>query len=337
MPELSIIVPVYDVEAYLPECLDSVLSQDFTDFEIVAVNDASPDGSLDILRRYEKADPRLKVIDLPHNQGLGAARNAGIDAATGRYVVFLDSDDSIVPGALSAMWGRARQTGADVVLFGWTREYEDGTILQGTGRWILARAPERFTARNYPRILHVLQIACNKLIRRDFLDRIGLRFVDGCYEDTVFTYPLLVSASSLTALAEPLLRYRQREKAITRTRGPQHLQLLDQWDRAMRQVYALAKDEPAVQSYLFAQMLYHCLTVLLKHERIPESSHRAFVRDLRQLYRTYLPKGGYQPVRRINKVHHILLQTGSPALMRAGWRLTTFARDQVRRVIPRRD
>lgn len=332
MPELSIIVPVYDVEAYLPECLDSVLSQDFTDFEILAINDCSPDGSLEILRRYERADPRLKIIDLNRNLGLGAARNRGLDVATGHYVMFLDSDDSIVEGALSKAVGRARETDADVVLFGWTRDYEDGTVLQGTGRKILAEAPLRFTVKDYPRILHVLQIVCNKLIRRDLLERIGLRFGDGCYEDTPFTYPLLVSAKSLTALPDALLRYRQRQNAITRRSGIRHLQVLQQWDRAMSHVYSLAKDEPAIRVHLFPQMLYHCLTVLLQHDRIPRSSHREFVRELGRLYRVYRPKEGYRALRRHHRLQHVLLQTGSPALMRVVWRLSWFARKQVRKL-----
>jgi CDP-glycerol glycerophosphotransferase len=332
MPELSIIVPVYDVEAYLPECLDSVLSQDFTDFEIVAINDASPDGSLEILRRYEKTDSRLKVIDIDQNQGLGAARNRGLDVATGRFVMFLDSDDSIVAGALTKVIDRARETDADVVLFGWTREYEGGVILEGTGQRILAAAPLRFTVADYPRILHILQIVCNKLIRRDLLDRIGLRFGDGCYEDTPFTYPLLVSATCMTALPDPLLRYRQRQNAITRSSGVRHLQVLQQWDRAMTHVYSLAKDDPAVRTHLFPQMLYHCLTVLLQHDRIPRSSHREFVRELRRLYRAYRPEEGYRALRRHHRVQHVLLQTGSPALMRVVWRLSWFAREQFRRI-----
>jgi CDP-glycerol glycerophosphotransferase len=335
MPELSIIIPVYDVEAYLPECLDSVLSQDFTDFEIVAINDGSPDASLEILRRYEKADARLRVIDFDRNHGLGAARNRGLDAATGRYVMFLDSDDSIVEGALSKAIGRARETDADVVLFGWTRNYEDGVVLQGTGRRILAEAPLTFTVKDYPRILHVLQIVCNKLIRRDLLERIGLRFGDGCYEDTPFTYPLLVSAKSMTALPDALLRYRQRQNAITRTRGDRHLQVLSQWDRAMEQVYALAKDDPAVRVHLFPQMLYHSLTVMLQHDRIPRASHRAFVQELRRLYRVYRPKEGYRALQRLDRIQHVLLQTGSPALMRTVWRITWFARKQVRRIYQR--
>ena len=89
---ISVIVPVYNMEVYLRECLDSILGQTLTDLEIITVNDGSKDGSLSILREYEKKDSRVKVIDKP-NEGVGKARNDGIRAAAGEFVAFMDSDD----------------------------------------------------------------------------------------------------------------------------------------------------------------------------------------------------------------------------------------------------
>ena len=92
MPKMTVVMPVYNMEAYLGECLDSVLSQSLEDIEVIAVNDGSKDGSLAILRDYEKKDARLIVID-KENGGAGAARNAALDRATGEFVAFLDADD----------------------------------------------------------------------------------------------------------------------------------------------------------------------------------------------------------------------------------------------------
>lgn len=326
MPKVSIIIPVYEVENYLEECLDSVFSQDFQDFEVIAINDASPDRSRDILRRYKRNEPRLKVIHRKKNGGLGAARNNGLDAATGEYVLFLDSDDALFPAALAPLVERAETTQAEVVLFWWTREYEGGRVIQGTGGEILAEAPDRFTAAEYPQILRLLQIACNKLIRRELLDRMGLRFADGWYEDTPFTYPLLVGARSLTTLAAPLLRYRQRDRAITRTVSRRHVEVLSQWDRAMQRVDDLANDRPELRQYLFPQMMRHCMSVLLKYDRVPRSEHKEFVRELRRLYRRYYPPEGYRALGQLDRVQHELLQLGSPALLRASWRFTRVAR-----------
>lgn len=92
MPKVSIIVPIYNVEKYLRECLDSILNQTLKDIEIICVNDGSTDDSLEILREYEKKDSRIKVID-KNNEGVGIARNNGIDAAAGEFVCFMDPDD----------------------------------------------------------------------------------------------------------------------------------------------------------------------------------------------------------------------------------------------------
>ena len=102
MPKVSIIVPVYNCEAFLPECIASLRAQTLTDLELIFVCDASPDDSLSILREAEKADARIRVIAFPENRGVSAARNAGLDAATGEFIGFCDSDDWVEP----QMYGR---------------------------------------------------------------------------------------------------------------------------------------------------------------------------------------------------------------------------------------
>ena len=94
MPEISIIVPVYNVEEYLPKCLDTILNQSFRDFEVILVNDGSKDNSGFICEKYAKKDSRIRIIH-KENGGLSSARNAGLDIAKGRYIGFIDSDDFI--------------------------------------------------------------------------------------------------------------------------------------------------------------------------------------------------------------------------------------------------
>src|SRR5690625_697119 len=100
-PRFTVVVPVYKVQGYLRECIESVLSQPFSDIELLAVVDASPDKSIDILRDLEPHEARLQIISLRQNVGLGFARNAGLAQARGDYVVFLDSDDTFTPTALA--------------------------------------------------------------------------------------------------------------------------------------------------------------------------------------------------------------------------------------------
>ena len=106
MPRFSVIVPVHKVQAYLHACLDSVLGQSYRDIEVMAVDDRSPDGCGAILDAYAARDERVRVLHLPENVGLGRARNAGMPLATGDYLLFLDSDDTLTPGALRALADR---------------------------------------------------------------------------------------------------------------------------------------------------------------------------------------------------------------------------------------
>ena len=115
MTQVSVIIPVYNTEKYLPKCLESVCNQTLKDIEIICVNDASPDGSLAILQEYAKNDNRIKLINFTENKGAAAARNAGIDVATGEYIGFVDSDDFVDLDFYEKLYSKAKETDADAV------------------------------------------------------------------------------------------------------------------------------------------------------------------------------------------------------------------------------
>lgn len=123
MVKVSIILPVYNVEKYLNECLDSIVNQTFSDMEIICINDGSTDNSLAILNSYASRDGRIKIIS-QENAGMGAARNVGIRAAKGDYIFFIDSDDFIYLDAIEEMYGSAVLNDSDMVLFRRTREFD---------------------------------------------------------------------------------------------------------------------------------------------------------------------------------------------------------------------
>ncbi|GHS93364.1 hypothetical protein FACS1894139_02900 [Planctomycetales bacterium] len=114
-PQISVIIPVYNTEKYLRRCLDSVLKQTLREIEIICVNDRSPDNSLTILREYAERDARIKVIDFPENKGVSVARNAGIDAALGEYLGFVDSDDTVDLNFYEQLYKKAKIGGAEMV------------------------------------------------------------------------------------------------------------------------------------------------------------------------------------------------------------------------------
>ena len=127
MAEISVIIPVFNTEKYLGRCLDSVLGQTLGDIEVICVDDCSTDGSAALLAGRAAQDGRIKVIGLKENSGPSKARNSGIEAAEGKYVYFLDSDDLIDPDYLSQMLLKANETGRDVIInCNYVKEY-DGT------------------------------------------------------------------------------------------------------------------------------------------------------------------------------------------------------------------
>lgn len=127
MPEVSVIIPVYNVEKYLHECLESVCVQSFTDWEAICVNDGATDNSPAILKDFATKDPRFKIIE-QKNSGLSAARNTGVSATTGKYIYFLDSDDLITPDALQWMYDTAERNQLELLHFAWEPFYEMGVL-----------------------------------------------------------------------------------------------------------------------------------------------------------------------------------------------------------------
>jgi len=130
LPQISVVVPVYNVEKYLRECLDSLANQTFEDFEVICVNDGSDDSSIDILEEYASEDERFKIVS-QENKGLSGARNTGMDYIKGRYLLFLDSDDWLELNALELLYNHANALNSEMVIFPYryfnqeTKEYEE--------------------------------------------------------------------------------------------------------------------------------------------------------------------------------------------------------------------
>ncbi len=342
MTFLSIVLPVYKVQAYLRQCLDSLLSQSFTDFEIVAVDDRSPDNSGAILAEYAERDPRVRVVTAPENLGLGRARNLGLEHATGEYVWFVDSDDWLSDGSLAAVAERLRSTEADVLIVGWDRVHWDAKIELGSARKALAAAPRVFSVEEWPRVLSILHVAWNKIVRRDFLLRLGFVFEAGWYEDVSFTFPVLLAAPRISTLPRTCVHYRQRRTgAITRTVGDRHFEVFDHWEHALALATKYASPSDEVRGLLFRRMIWHFLRVLRHDERVPRESRPRFFRRMSQMYHEHLPPAGYPLPRGGEGLRHKLVAADRYRSMRlldlaaktarTGKRLVGRTRNQVTR------
>ncbi|WP_305787649.1 bifunctional glycosyltransferase/CDP-glycerol:glycerophosphate glycerophosphotransferase [Symbioplanes lichenis] len=313
MTLLSVVLPVYKVQGYLRQCLDSLLEQHFTDFEIVAVDDCSPDNSGMILAEYAARDPRVRVVTLAENAGLGHARNAGLDHAIGEYVWFVDSDDWLAQGTLTAVSDKLAATRPDVLVLGYDRVNWDGRVTVPAAARILTDAPATFSALEYPPILEVLHVAWNKVVRRDLLLRLGLRFETGWYEDVSYTFPLMAAAERISALGRICVHYRQRRTgAITRTLDDRHFEIFDHWGHAMALVDKFAGERAeALRPLMFQRMMWHYLVVLKNNQRVKKASRERFFARMAEDYKRYKPASGYAVTGRANTLRHRAIAQGS--------------------------
>lgn len=216
--KFSVIIPVYNVEAYLRDCLDSVLKQTFADWEAICVNDGSTDGSANILNEYAARESRIKVVTQP-NGGLSAARNAGIDAAEGEYVLFLDSDDWLEENALDVL--SANLDGEDMLCFSGRRFFENERTYHDADQ-LKARTylsgmdyynENALLNRDFAFVCVVL-----RTYKREFLSRHNLRFKEGIFhEDNLFTPLACFYAGKVKVLNNCLYDYRVRSNSITTT------------------------------------------------------------------------------------------------------------------------
>ncbi|MER7777120.1 bifunctional glycosyltransferase family 2 protein/CDP-glycerol:glycerophosphate glycerophosphotransferase [Streptomyces sp. NPDC096191] len=310
MPRFSVIVPAYQVQAYLHACLESVLSQSYQDFEVIVVDDRSPDACGAIADEFADRDPRVRAVHLPQNQGLGPARNAGIERAGGDYLVFLDGDDTLAPDALRALADRVKETGdPDVLVYDYARTYWTGeTVRSQAAAHLTEQGPAPFRLADRPGLLRLLMVAWNKTVRREFAEREGLSFPPGYYEDTPWTYPVLLTAESVATLDRVCVHYRQRRRgSILGTPSERHLDVFTQYDR----VFAFLESHPEHDRWrpvLYRRMCDHLATVFTRPDRLPRSLRAEFLRRARVHCRRYRVAGA--PVPAPVRVRHALLRLG---------------------------
>jgi CDP-glycerol glycerophosphotransferase len=208
VPRISVVVPIYNVEAYLRECLDSLAAQTVGDFEAVMVDDGSTDGSAAIAREFVACDDRFRLVTR-ENGGLSAARNTGLEHVRGEFAAFLDSDDLLPANAYELLLGALEETGSD---------FATGNVHRLT-TW--GESQTRFLAEAFAKTrlsTHVTQFRAlladrtvwNKLWRREFWGE--RRFPEGVvHEDIPLTIPAHFQARSVDVIAEPVYLYRIRE------------------------------------------------------------------------------------------------------------------------------
>lgn len=209
-PRVSVVVPVYNAEKFLEECLDSILKQTFQDFEVICVNDGSNDGSAALLASYAAMDPRLRVLT-QENAGLSCARNAGMAVARGQYLWFIDSDDFVAPESLEMLVKRMEETAADIVICNMLLYFHDTKTYAGFRDEVFYYHLKTrvFSLEEEPQIISCVA-AWDRLFNRQFLVDNGFTFPPKMfYEDALFTVQTLLKARRIALIPDHLYYYRK--------------------------------------------------------------------------------------------------------------------------------
>lgn len=228
-PFLSIVVPVYNVEKYIKQCIDSILSQTFTDFEVLLIDDGSPDLCCHICDEYAGCDARIRVLHL-ENRGIVNARKVGVNESRGEYVGFVDSDDWIAPDMYEKLCGFAKSENADIVLCGFINSFEDKEVISIQPHESGFYNKERLIKEIYPKMLYtgkffnfgLYPAAWNKIYKADIIKN-NIKNVDNFIrmgEDAAFTYACLLDSSKVYIIDEPLYYYRRTDSSMSTSYDP---------------------------------------------------------------------------------------------------------------------
>ena len=242
---LSLIIPIYNVEQFLGQCLESVLKQNSGGLEVILVDDGSTDGSQSIANEYALGHENWHLLVHQQNSGLGAARNTALEFANGKYLMMLDSDDWLEAGALDLVLseiGSQKSENTDVIQFGCNKVYQD-SLSQTTkiekNVYCVDFDSEHSLLEHQRKILSMPSYACLKVVRRELVEKINLRFQSIYYEDVPWSISITMSAQSVRLIPSAIFNYRQRVDSITFTKSARHLDLLSAYQSMFE---ALSRD-----------------------------------------------------------------------------------------------
>ena len=253
MPEISIIVPVYNVEKYLTRCIDSILNQTFTDFELILVDDGSTDKSGVICDKYSKIDSRIKVIH-SKNEGAAQARNYGLDIAKGKFIGFVDSDDYINRDMYQILYENINKYNCDICVCGHQSFQDKVKVSFEDSKEEIIEFDNKLALKNYfldyednERVMYT--IMWDKLYRRELFK--NLRFPKGkICEDGYVIYKLLYNSKKIIYINKILYYYLQRSDSISKTKfSLKTLEVYDDW----KEIYHFFYEENIYLSSLAAK------------------------------------------------------------------------------------
>ena len=285
-PKISVIVPVYNVQDYLSQCLDSILSQTFPYFELICVNDGSKDNSRKILEEYKNRDCRIKIID-KENAGLSSARNAGMKIAKGEFLSFIDSDDWIDKTMLEKLYKNIQDTNSDISIcavhqFDETKQQIDDS----NPYYNLDFFDKTFDGRSFsyketkPFIMDVCVMAWNKLYRRSLIEKCNASFPEGLiFEDGPFFFSIFFNTTRVSIVRDMLYYYRiNRKNSIIQKAGKKFIDIIDVTEMMFNKI----KDLDDFDDFKYTFFKTKVEDIIYRFEHLNRRHKKDFIKKLRE-------------------------------------------------------
>lgn len=280
---VSVLVPVYNVERYLPECLDSLKAQTLKNMEFICINDGSTDSSLEILKRYAAADSRFVIIDKP-NSGYGASMNCGLDRAQGEYIGICESDDFVDPQAFKTLYRYAKRHDLDLVKANYYEHDESGDVKMEP--YVVCKAYKQvFDPRDDHEAVKCLPIIWAGLYRHRMLTDNGIRFNEtpgASFQDTSFVFRCWVASHRVALLQDAFLHYRVDRAESSVKSGAKIYEVCGEY--AMSEAF-LREDPQRLQDYGALMNVMKFDTYRWNYNRIDEEHREGFAQRWAEEYR----------------------------------------------------
>lgn len=318
MPKISVIVPIYKVEDYLSRCIDSILGQTFTDFELILVDDGSPDNCGKICDEYAEKDNRIHVIH-KENGGLSDARNAGIDWAfansNSEWITFIDSDDWIHPKYLEALYNAVKETCCEISICGYEETTGDSPIVDESQlQAVMVNTEDFFCEHNVNAV-----IACAKLYKKELFREIRYP-VGKLHEDEFTTYQILFVCRSIICIYQPLYAYFQNQSGITKGKwSPRKIDVIEAI--FMQSYFFDMNNYPKAFNYA-SNALRHTIVnfyEVVKNDQEYGIYKKRLRKDMRKYLRLYSRNNGISI-----KSHPYCYEIGYPFTMKIYWYCVAF-------------
>ena len=300
--KVSIIIPAYNVEKYIASSLNSAINQVYKNIEIIIVDDASTDRTKEIIKEYANKDKRIIPFYQSQNKGVSAARNVGLRAATGDFILFLDSDDYLTKDAIRRMIDLQDKYNCDFIDSYHLLYYKkkNGKIVSFTEKKLPKKTLVLGSLNDNVKVLDTYTYITGKLIKKELLD--GLEFDESLsrYEDLVFEHELKKRIKNYCLMNRPIYFYYQREDSLVNTLGKKHICYLEA-AKKVKSIYSNYNNEimSQIEALLFQNMIFTLFTKIIKNNDTIDENVNLSIDLLKQLIELF-PE--YDNNKNINKI-----------------------------------